>query len=85
MTKQQKIHAKDEGTIDEGNIASISKSELEALPPEENPTETDYKVGKDGKRRRNAEDLTGSANRCSPKLPKQENDATWMKTIPTST
>ena len=75
MTKQHKTRAKDNGTINEGKMTSLAKSELEALPPEENPTETDYKLGEDGKRRRNSEDLTGSPNRRSPKLPKPDNDA----------
>ena len=62
MTKQQKTHAKDNGTIDEGKMTSIAESELEALLPEENPTERDYKLGEDGKRR-NSEDIIGSPNR----------------------
>jgi hypothetical protein len=54
----------DNGTIYEGKMTSIAKGKLEALlTPKENPTGTDYKLGKDGKRRRNSEDLTGSPNR----------------------
>jgi hypothetical protein len=58
-------------------MTSIARSEMEALPPKRNCTETaDYKLGEDGKRtRRNSEDLMGSPNRCSPKLPKPDNDA----------
>jgi hypothetical protein len=38
--------------------------------------ETDCRLGKDGKRRRNSEDLTGSPNKsCSQKLPKPDTDA----------
>jgi hypothetical protein len=75
MTKQQKTCANDNGTINEGNMTSIAKSEMEALPPEENPTETDCKLGKDGKRRRNSEDLTESPSRGSPKLLERAIDA----------
>jgi hypothetical protein len=39
--------------IHEGKVTSIAESGLEALLPKENPTETDYKLGEDGKRRRN--------------------------------
>jgi hypothetical protein len=55
-------------------MTSIAKSKMEALPPEEKPTEIDYKLGKDDERRRNSEDLMGSPNRHSPKLPKSDND-----------
>jgi hypothetical protein len=53
----------------------IAESEVGAVPPEDNPSETDYKLGEAGKRRRNSEDLAGSPNRRSPKSPKPDNDA----------
>jgi hypothetical protein len=75
MTKQQNNHANEDRTINEGNMTSIDESELEGLSLEENCIETDYKLGKDGKRRRISEDLRRSPNRCSPKLPKPDNGA----------
>jgi hypothetical protein len=71
-------------TMDEGKMASIAKSGLEALPQEENLTESDYKLGEDGKRRRNSENLAGPANRCSQKQKKQTM-MPWMKITRTST
>jgi hypothetical protein len=74
MIKQQKLCANDKGRINEGNMTSLAKSEMEAPPPEENLTETDYNLGKGCKRRRNSEDLTGFPNRPPPKFPKPDND-----------
>ena len=65
-------------------MTSIAESELEALPLEENPTETDPKLGEDGKRRRNSEDLMGSPNKRSQNFQIQTM-VPWMKTTLIST
>jgi hypothetical protein len=80
MINYQKSCGNDNGPVNESNITSFAKSEVEALPPEEIPTETDYKLGKDGKRRRNSKYLmdlpAGAPQNCQ-----SQTIRSWVKTI----
>jgi hypothetical protein len=78
------MRAKDSRTIDEGKMTNIAKKELEALPPKESPREEDCKLGKNGKRRRKSDNLTGTPNRQLPNFQNQS-IMPWMRTTLIST